>query len=396
MNDHRVGGYGLHVSLQVKAFGKFIDTVEGEEEIESLYYQVAGCVSQKMSGHFASESKRKDAFLTEVEKLFPRIVHFKEVIEGCAKSDCTVEVAVGSDTFRVGNKEFKNEFVGITSDPYNQNIAYFVHLQAPYKGQRAPMLLVSLVGCHYFQVFGAVWNGGEICVDPLCSPASFLFVPRDPLCGIAKLARIFSALKETILELGTYYANTPLSLRQIDHKGPYFQKCSAGTLEYGKKMGAVWLYEAKLHNPGGVSEVVVKFVRFRYGEDAHKCLAEQQLAPTLYSCELLNGRWYAIVMEKVVGKRIQTPVDPQVQASLSNAIAVLHSNGYVHGDLRPQNILVVGDTVRILDFDWAGMEGTARYPKELNMENEWHHDVRCDGVITKEHDEYEVRRIFSE
>lgn len=224
-----------------------------------------------------------------------------------------------------------------------------------------------------------------------------MFVPCDPLCGVAKLAHILLVIKQAILELQTYYADTTTFRRQLDHKGPYFKQCSAGTLEYGKEI-AVQLYEANLGRSDGVSvEVVVKFVRFQYGKDAHECLAQQQLAPKLYSCELLDGMWYAIVMEKVVGECIQSSaVSTQVKESLEKAHTVLHSNEYVHGDLRPQNILVVGDTVLILDFDWAGVQGTARYSKELNMENAWHQGVGCGRVILKEHDEYKVKSILGE
>ena len=31
------------------------------------------------------------------------------------------------------------------------------------------MLLISVVGCHYFQVFGSTSNGDDLCVDALCS-----------------------------------------------------------------------------------------------------------------------------------------------------------------------------------------------------------------------------------
>ncbi len=275
VNEHRAGGDGLHVSLQVKAFGKFMDIVKGEKEVGSLCYQVAGRMALKLSPYLASEPKRKEEFIKEIKNLFPSTVIFQDVTEGRAKSDSTVEVKVGNETFRVCNFEFKNEFAGVTSDPNNQNVGYFVHLQTPYKSERAPMLLVSVIGCHYFQVFGAVWNGGEVCVDPLCSPASLLFVPRDPLGGVAKLGRIISALKETIHELQTYYSCTPVSKRQIDFKGPYFRECTAGKLEYVRKMGAEWLYEAKLLKPSGFPEVVlVKFARFQYGKDAHLCLAD--------------------------------------------------------------------------------------------------------------------------
>ena len=50
------------------------------------------------------------------------------------------------------------------------------------------MFLVSVVGCHYPQVFGAAWDGNSVCVDPLCSPLSLLYVPHDPNNGIKKVA----------------------------------------------------------------------------------------------------------------------------------------------------------------------------------------------------------------
>jgi hypothetical protein len=53
---------------------------------------------------------------------------------------------------------------------------------------RSPMLLVSVVGSHYFQVFGALWNGAKVCVDPLSDPVSLLFVRRDPRRGVSKVA----------------------------------------------------------------------------------------------------------------------------------------------------------------------------------------------------------------
>ena len=33
--------------------------------------------------------------------------------------------------------------------------------------ERAPMFLVTMVGPYYMQVFGAVWDGGNLCMDPL-------------------------------------------------------------------------------------------------------------------------------------------------------------------------------------------------------------------------------------
>ena len=65
--------------------------------------------------------------------------------------------------------------------------------------------------------------------------------------------------------------------------------CTAGILEYRKKMGAAaWLYEAKLHGDVEV-EVVVKFVRFQYGRDPHECVAGKQLAPTRVTHSMVGG-----------------------------------------------------------------------------------------------------------
>lgn len=40
------------------------------------------------------------------------------------------------------------------------------------------MLLVSIVGPNHFQVFGATWSGGRVCIDPLTEPLSLLYVPH--------------------------------------------------------------------------------------------------------------------------------------------------------------------------------------------------------------------------
>ncbi len=48
--------------------------------------------------------------------------------------------------------------------------------------------------------------------------------------------------------------------------------------------------------------------------------------------------------------------------ALQTAVQVLHKAGFVHGDLRSVNILVVGHSVRIVDFEWAGIADCAEYP----------------------------------
>ena len=239
------------------------------------------------------------------------------------------------------------------------------------------MLLATVVGCHHFQVFGAVWNGSVVCIDPLCSPVYFLFLPRDPNHGVSKIARVLSAMCSTVDELKKYY-ECP---RKII-KGPYF--CQ--DLDDMKKMEVLnWLFVAKRNG----KDVVVKFCRSYYGGDVHTFLADLEKAPKLLQTEILPGNWRVVVMEKAEGPQLRIPVNEQVKMDLKTTVNKMHDKGYVHGDLRPQNILVLTDnTICILDFDWAGKEGEVRYPQELNTSSKWHHGVKCGGLIFKEHDLY--------
>ncbi|CAG8755776.1 13803_t:CDS:1, partial [Acaulospora colombiana] len=59
------------------------------------------------------------------------------------------------------------------------------------------------------------------------------------------------------------------------------------------------------------------------------------------------------------------------------------------GDLRPPNILVTKDCqkVMLIDFDWSGKLGVARYPAGgVNPEYAWPDGVEANGRIEREHD----------
>ena len=85
------------------------------------------------------------------------------------------------------------------------------------------MLLVNVIGCHHLQVFGVTWNGERcMCVDPLYSPVSLLFVPRDPVKGLSKLARLLSVMDKTMNELVVEYYHKPIEERERDNRGPHW------------------------------------------------------------------------------------------------------------------------------------------------------------------------------
>ena len=384
--DHRFFS-DLHVGLQVQAFGNFITSMKSEsEEVDSKYKRVATTLMQGMSGTFANEKSRVGKFRCVVKELGQMFdIRIEERTR--YKTDGTVVVR-GSP---IANWEFKNEFFGNSTCPVAQNNAHFIRLQKGRK-DRSPMLLVSVVGCHYIQVFGAVWNGQRCaCIDPLCSPLSLVFVPRDPNNGVSKLAQLLSVIDKTMGELTNYY-DKPIKNRETNSRGPYWT--DDGRLEYkGKLMKSInWLFEATLD---GQQKVVVKFVRSHYGKAVHIFLATHGFAPKLISCHLLPGGWYAVVMEKLEGCSITTDVSENVKQSLRKVGNLLQENNYVHGDLRPQNLLIMDETVRVLDFDWADTEGITTYPPELSMNEKcnWHSGVEPGGKILKDHDMHQINSI---
>ena len=63
----------------------------------------------------------------------------------------------------------------------------------------------------------------------------------------------------------------------------------------------------------------------------------------------------------------------------------------MHGDLRKADLFVTtNNDVAIIDFDWAGLDGTARYPLWMNPSIEWPSGSKPGGLIliTKEHDKF--------
>lgn len=56
-----------------------------------------------------------------------------------------------------------------------------------------------------------------------------------------------------------------------------------------------------------------------------------------------------------------------VVEALRRAIQKLHADDLVFGDLREPNVLVSGQSVMLVDFDWCGKAGEARHPSDVNL-----------------------------
>ncbi|TFY74796.1 hypothetical protein EWM64_g9217 [Hericium alpestre] len=148
-------------------------------------------------------------------------------------------------------------------------------------------------------------------------------------------------------------------------------------------------------------EIVVKFAE-RYRAEAHRLLADVDLAPKLFYCgDISSDRRFnysecrMIVMQYVKGQMLTDFVKWPGMApaplctQILQAISHLHAQELVHGDLRGLNIMIcdeVGDArVKVINFDWAGEVGKVRYPLHLSR-GLWVDSVQDYGFIQQVHD----------
>lgn len=140
--------------------------------------------------------------------------------------------------------------------------------------------------------------------------------------------------------------------------------------------------------------VFIKFVT-RYNEQAHKLLARNGLAPQLRYCSKLavGETHFMVVMDRIHGHDMhEEPFLAEDLIRIRDAKKLLHENGYVFGDLRPNNIFkpMDGTGVVLVDFDWCGREGVDKYPIVINDDPKcnWHPDVKGGSIMRKVHDDH--------
>lgn len=58
--------------------------------------------------------------------------------------------------------------------------------------------------------------------------------------------------------------------------------------------------------------------------------------------------------------------------------------------------LMVGNEVKVIDFDWSGKEGEVTYPCILNDAVGWHEGAKLGDLIKKEHDIFMIDQLCGE
>ncbi|KAH9062330.1 hypothetical protein EDB87DRAFT_1559239 [Lactarius vividus] len=245
-----------------------------------------------------------------------------------------------------------------------------------------PTFLVG-AGGPWLSVLGAVFTDKFI-VQRLTDMKWMALSSTEEDIRVYYNAKVFVALRNCLLKLEKFYksldgASAPRFVANEPHPRyfPYLTSFTAGDgsvtefryLRSLEQDAACVTYLAEtLSNK---RKVVVKFVS-RYSKEVHKFLAHEEYAPSLlYYGPLPNGGlssifleptppspyWRPNLMYMVVMDYIDTRRDAphDVSAQIQTILTRLHSNGYVFGDLRKQNILFDADgKVKLIDFNWCG------------------------------------------
>ena len=282
-------------------------------------------------------------------------------------------------------------------------------------------------------VSGAVF-ADSIIVQRLTDYIALGSHPTDPDRGLRRVAQILVTLKECIQDLEQFYKGITLesippdapkkvtrsSTASTESRGsrpaapdplPKVFPCYTGypiedpneQLKYTDRLtpsdSASAVFVATVEPPGEESRnVVVKFTR-RYSGEAHQLLAQASLAPKLLHHEMIKGtRIHFVVMEHI---KVTTTDEDALKGErgakyatrLREAVQLLHSKGFVFGDLRGPNILIEENGLKLVDFDWCGKCGEARYPVTVSVGIEWPDGVKGEEKIDYAHDKAWFKRL---
>ena len=193
-----------------------------------------------------------------------------------------------------------------------------------------------------------------------------------------------------------------------------------------KQIGAGKLvFRAHRKDPAGGQQVLVKFTQ-RYGKATHEAWAKAGLVPPLVDQPIqLPGGWQQIQMKYLppvlevevsgwvtlscllnpllrpsphIQKLLPAPAARQSLIEKAQQLLEAAQNTLVdgreaaHGDARPDNILVLmrlGEVadLKLVDLDWAGPAGNARYPTLLNtVAIQWPEGVAAGEPLKQAHD----------
>ena len=366
---------GNDVSIYYPAFHTFVEECNSIE-INAKDCDFAQVLCWEMANLYTTEEKRTAA-LHHV---------FKNFLHESSSTDQKCDLAVGGSLL----VEVKNEEGSTNCEPLPEVISYYCQSK-----ENKPAFLMVLCGAS-MTIYGAVFVG-HLFVDRLI-PTVWLVPQIRNSEAMIHIARTLKALKNAVCKLMEY---KPLHIHQPQF--PAFQNFQHNDdiiqIEYSHEIKPHVFCGSLQGGDLQGTKVIIKFAE-RYSVTVHEFLAENSYAPTIfYHCRI--SRFTAVVMQQVVGPTIKEYLANhphalnRLESQCTKIYNILNKKSYVHGDLRYPNILIDNDgNVKIIDFDWAGYEGQARYPYFLNKyECKWPDGVSDGQLILTAHDKYFLNKF---
>ena len=367
------GAWRTHPGLYFKPFSTFSTlTLPDNEDLQMKFSALAAKFVYEMTAVYPSEEER-------IEQIHETLAYFDRFRARSFRTNkYRTDITILQSKRRryndrpcvLANIEVKNGLGMTNSDANLQNVNYYKCL-VPQEDRCGinPLLLISMVGCDYLQAFGAILTETkEISCSPLGPPLSMLYEHR--VTSSIDLMAIFWYKVEYLLnELDQFYTDAEIILY------PYY----FGNEFTHIKMMRPGLYKCTYNE----QQVVVKFTR-SYGTDVHEYMYQSGFAPKLIDFTKLDGGWIVVLMEFVDGDRVQKEEAQECKHFIeAHILPKLQEKNYVHGDLRLSNIIRFNKKFIVIDYDWAGTNGEARFPVNLLQ---WPKSVNPGGFITNASD----------
>ena len=217
--------------------------------------------------------------------------------------------------------------------------------------------------------------------------------------------------RHTLLDVPRYGSNPVVAITHVLHPGVvYLCNYNKGTQTTVPEKKLEGLLVLKVIYSGGVFEP--------YGKEVHKYLESKGMAPkyllsfNVHSASLPlepvieehhlmeylpppsddSPGWISLLDLERRFPKVASDSKASIQAALYKIIDVLGENNYVHGDMRPNNLLILVEVtpdgksciiqsrpgsnpphpyLKVIDFDWAGIAGAVEYPPHRNPDVEW-------------------------
>lgn len=212
----------------------------------------------------------------------------------------------------------------------------------------APTFLVEIVGPSIAISGGII--AGRITIAPLTPMFHLLYNPYEKQ-SMLETVKIMKAFRIGVERLYSYYYYNEY-VNDCQPEYPYIKhyKLNNKTIsfEYIQRLEKklVFLVKEKL---SGINKIV-KFTKSHYCNDLHDLLYKHGFAPKRYTTEELPGDWRMVVMEYLDTNQycnlhtllfdLKTKKD-EIVKRLKEILNVIHQNGFVHGDFRPNNLIII-------------------------------------------------------